>query len=357
MKRNESLDVLRCVAILLVIGRHFPYYDAWAKIGWIGVDLFFVLSGFLISGLLFVEYKTHGRIRFWRFVVRRGFKIWPSFYLMVGAFIGVSFIFHQDNWRSVVASLFFVQNYVPENLLPTIVGHTWSLAVEEHFYIGLPLLLIALSFNRRKDPFSAIPVIFGLTAIGCLALRSFTMAPGDAPWGTQLRIDSLFAGVTLGYLYHFRRTSFDRLTGNFALLVAAICCLPVAFFNVQSRVMETVGLTALYIGFSFLLAWSVVRVPTNRVAQALLGPLAKVGFYSYSIYLWHTFIGRAVETNSKTFGAFWLYVGLCIGIGIVLSKVVEQPYLALREKWFRTENLASAASTFEEGITSMDTQS
>src|ERR1700751_3920338 len=64
---------------------------------------------------------------------------------------------------------------------------------------------------------------------------------------------------------------------------------------------------------------------------------------SYSIYLWHTFIGRAVEINSKTLGAFWLYVGLCIGIGIVLSKVVEQPYLALREKWFSTEKLASPA--------------
>jgi peptidoglycan/LPS O-acetylase OafA/YrhL len=164
------------------------------------------------------------------------------------------------------------------------------------------------------------------------------MAPGDAPWGTQLRIDSLFAGVTLGYLYHFRKTSFDRLTGNFALSIAAICCLPVAFFNVQSRLMETFGLSALYIGFSFLLAWSVVRVPTNRVMQAFLGPLAKVGFYSYSIYLWHTFVGRAVEINSRTFGAFWLYVGLCIGVGIVLSKAIEQPYLALREKWFRVEN-------------------
>jgi peptidoglycan/LPS O-acetylase OafA/YrhL len=340
MKRNQSLDVLRCVAILLVIGRHFPYYPAWAKIGWIGVDLFFVLSGFLISGLLFVEYKTHGRIRFWRFVVRRGFKIWPSFYLMVGAFVAISLIFHEDNWHAIVASLFFVQNYLPESLLPTIVGHTWSLAIEEHFYIALPLLFIALSYNRRREPFTPIPVIFVLTTITCLALRCFTMAPGDTPWGTQLRVDSLFAGVMLGYLYHFRRTSFDRLTGNFALPIAAMCCLPAAFFNVQSRIMETVGLTALYIGFSFLLAWSVVRAPTNRVAQAFLAPLAKIGFYSYSIYLWHTFIGRAVEISSPSFGfgAFWLYVGLCIGIGIVLSKTVEHPYLALREKWFRTEN-------------------
>ena len=60
-KRNQSLDVLRCVAILLVLGRHLDYYPLWSKIGWIGVDLFFVLSGFLVSGLLFHEFKEHDR--------------------------------------------------------------------------------------------------------------------------------------------------------------------------------------------------------------------------------------------------------------------------------------------------------
>src|SRR5260370_31028003 len=81
--RNQSLDVLRGVAILLVMGRHFPYYRPWGKVGWIGVDLFFVLSGFLISGLLYQEYKTLGKIRFGRFVFRRGFKIWPPFYVFM----------------------------------------------------------------------------------------------------------------------------------------------------------------------------------------------------------------------------------------------------------------------------------
>jgi peptidoglycan/LPS O-acetylase OafA/YrhL len=75
--RNQSLDVLRALAVLLVMGRHFPYYALWGRVGWIGVDLFFVLSGFLISGLLFQEYKRTGMIDFWRFMFRRGLKIWP----------------------------------------------------------------------------------------------------------------------------------------------------------------------------------------------------------------------------------------------------------------------------------------
>ena len=82
-KRNQSLDVLRCVAILLVLGRHLDYYPLWSKIGWIGVDLFFVLSGFLVSGLLFHEFKEHGRINFRRFILRRGLKIWPAFYTYI----------------------------------------------------------------------------------------------------------------------------------------------------------------------------------------------------------------------------------------------------------------------------------
>ncbi len=84
--RNPSLDVLRCIAILLVVGFHMDSvgYRLWSRAGWIGVDLFFVLSGFLVSGLLFTDYKTHGRIDWKRFLLRRGLKIWPSFYVFLG---------------------------------------------------------------------------------------------------------------------------------------------------------------------------------------------------------------------------------------------------------------------------------
>ena len=66
-----------------MLGRHFRHYTLWTKVGWIGVDLFFVLSGFLISGLLFTEYQRHGSIDFWRFILRRGLKIWPAYYLLL----------------------------------------------------------------------------------------------------------------------------------------------------------------------------------------------------------------------------------------------------------------------------------
>jgi peptidoglycan/LPS O-acetylase OafA/YrhL len=149
-KRLVELDLLRAVAIFLVIGRHTPYlapsnypypvkmfFLYWMKLGWIGVDLFFVLSGFLISGLLFREYIQHGQIKLGRFLIRRAFKLYPAYY----AFLLITLI-----WQIMVGkprplplysflsnSLFF-QNYGP-----AVWNHTWSLAVEEHFYF-FPLL-------------------------------------------------------------------------------------------------------------------------------------------------------------------------------------------------------------------------
>src|ERR1700683_1541313 len=81
--RNKRLDVLRCVAVLLVMFRHSDVSDFLRRVGWIGVDLFFVLSGFLISGLLFSEYKKRHAISLKRFFIRRGLKIYPAFYVFL----------------------------------------------------------------------------------------------------------------------------------------------------------------------------------------------------------------------------------------------------------------------------------
>ena len=163
--RNQSLDILRCIAILLVLGHHFIHYHHWAKVGWIGVDLFFVLSGFLISGLLFSEYKRNGQIDIQRFILRRGLKIWPAYYVLVivTAIIsmlvaharGVPFPSHE-----VAVSAIFVRNFFGNDGF-NYLAHSWSLAVEEHFYLMLPLLLLVLLRLRRLgDPFRSIPWIF-----------------------------------------------------------------------------------------------------------------------------------------------------------------------------------------------------
>ena len=81
--RNNRLDVLRCVAVLLVLMNHGRVSEFFNRTGWAGVDFFFVLSGFLISGLLFGEHEKHGTINFKRFFIRRGLKIYPAFYVFL----------------------------------------------------------------------------------------------------------------------------------------------------------------------------------------------------------------------------------------------------------------------------------
>ncbi|HSY90338.1 MAG TPA: acyltransferase [Candidatus Binatus sp.] len=322
--RNQSLDVLRGFAILMVIGRHVPYYTFWGKIGWAGVDLFFVLSGFLISGLLFKEYKLRRAIDFRQFILRRGFKIWPpfcAFMLLIAVPLSFAGSFPA---RQFFLSLGFLANYVHDNYF--VLGHTWSLAVEEHFYILLPLLFSVLIRSKKRQPFTVIPPLFAITAVVCLGLRvGLHPGPGSS-YETQFRLDSLFAGVALSYLYHFRHSWFRRLTGHKGLLLTFLFCSPLAFLDWSSTAMQTWGFSSLFVGFALLLAWSVERKPPG-----ILAPLAQIGFFSYSIYLWQQPIA-VFFAHRQSFLSFWGYVTICVTVGAIMARIVEQPSLALREK-------------------------
>src|SRR4029077_18685201 len=138
MSRLKELDFLRGIAIILVLLRHIPLFTFTHNIGWIGVDLFFVLSGFLVSGLLFKEYLKFGDIRPKLFLIRRGFKIYPLYYLFYIPYLVL--IVREQGWSSVdvrgfLSDMTFTQNFI--NGWGWAYGASWSLAVEEHFYFGL----------------------------------------------------------------------------------------------------------------------------------------------------------------------------------------------------------------------------
>src|SRR5277367_5590669 len=219
--RNKRLDVLRCVAILLVIGHHAQTFPVWTRTGWVGVDLFFVLSGFLISGLLYSEYKKRQNISVGRFFIRRGLKIYPAFYFFLLATLAAQLLLFKGSvpLRPYLYEMLFIQNYHFGIWL-----HTWSLAVEEHFYIALALLLVVFArlSPARANPFRAIPWIFVFVAFTCMLLRILTIrltSPSifRTPWvmnTTHCRVDGLFFGVFIGYLYHFRPEAIAGLLGT-----------------------------------------------------------------------------------------------------------------------------------------------
>jgi len=331
--RNQSLDVLRCIAVLLVLGCHLPYYRLWARAGWIGVDLFFVLSGFLISGLLFEDYKAHGQIDWKRFLIRRGFKIWPPFYVFLCL---TALLMHGAMpLQGFLACAAFLQNYLTKSPIVAsgVFVHLWSLAVEEHFYLLLPALLVLLATRKVRDPFRAVPYIFaGLAAI-CLVLRVLTVRAGGQVWMTHLRIDSLFAGVTLGYFYSFRQEVFRKLTGHSALVFGVVFCSPALFLEGGSEFMKTVGLTGLLLGFSLIVAWAVDRRPRSSLGMAISKRAASLGFYSYSIYLWHTYSVATFYPTRSVF-SFWLGIGFALMLGYAMALLIELPFLRLRQRLF-----------------------
>lgn len=354
---------MRAVAVLLVLGRHLRgrlleadwpeavsgVLSLWKRGGWIGVDVFFVLSGFLVSGLLFREHRRHGELRVGRFLIRRGLKIYPAFYVMIALTVLVADSVYRP---ALVCEIFFVQN-----VGPALWDHTWSLAVEEHFYLTLALLFYGLSRKPgAANPFSVLPRIALWTAGGCLTLRLLNAAAFDYGhrthlFPTGLRLDSLAFGVLLSYFFHYRHSDFVTTCRRYraGLLSAGTALLVPPFIAPLETTpfIYTVGLTLLYLGSGMVLC-ALLASPArpSRAARAL----ARVGSYSYSIYLWHlpvrnTAAALAGEHGLSPGTEIALYLVGALAFGIAMAKLVEIPVLHLRDRLFPSRSAGEGRSS------------
>lgn len=378
--RIRQLDLLRAVAVVLVLGRHLPrcpdgmwpplrlVFDAWRFIGWVGVDLFFVLSGFLVGGLLMAEYRRRGSLDVKRFLIRRALKIYPPFYLLLALTAAIVLLRDPsaDNLRRTVAEAVYLQNYLP-GLWP----HTWSLAVEEHFYLllaaGLSLMVARRSSGR--DPFRGLLVVVPLLGVLILLVRvaNVSVLPLQSRthrFATHIRVDALLWGVLLAYLYHYRR---ERLAAwvrprRWLLAILAVELLaPVAFCDAySSRFMLSLGLTGNALGFWLVIALALFwhgDQPTRagqRQERPLTRCLLEIGVDSYSIYLWHVPVFMllappllALLTAGQTSpvlvtaGYLTTAAGLMstgILVGVTASRLIERPVLALRNRLYPSQS-------------------
>jgi peptidoglycan/LPS O-acetylase OafA/YrhL len=379
--RVRSLDVLRAIAVLLVIGHHSGYAGdglpppldwvmaIWNRAGWMGVDLFFVLSGFLVSGLLFRERRIHGRIQVGYFLMRRGLKIYPAFYVYLVAVVAYyAIVRFPIPPATLLSEALFVQNYGSRFLV-----HTWSLAVEEHFYLLLALAFAAGAARVHERRFMV--GLFSIVAVGALALRLVTYLTvpytDDMRYYTHLRIDSLMAGVLIAYFFHLDPARLARLTRSrpTLMLLAALLIAPASAVSGAHPFMVTIGVTLLYVAFGAILILMVTgprreardgplpphratsarrgpRLPPHRATSARRGPrlasgLAFVGRHSYSIYLWHLPVRvwlpwNAADASRPVEGAaqFVALVLVSLAVGVASSKIVELPVLHLRDRIF-----------------------
>jgi len=353
--RHIGLDLLRVVAVLLVLMRHLtvssevleshPILAVLKRGGWVGVDLFFVLSGFLVSSLLFVELKETGGVSLKRFLVRRGLKIYPSFWIFLACSILIPFETRESiTAKSLAGELLFLQNYVGR-LWP----HTWSLAVEEHFYFGLAVLFGILASKRKIFDCQQMPWIFLAVGVGCLAMRIYFSRDGGHSllfYKTHFRIDSLFFGVLISYYWNYR--GFAQKIENLSTKVRVLCfsvgilCLTPAFcWSYSDHPLQfCFGHTVYYIGSGAILV-SVLNY--RRTDSAGIRGVGMMGAASYPVYLWHMAVNEGVvwlvyEILETPRSALGLYVVLLVvssfAFGYFMQLLVDNKVAYFRERWY-----------------------
>ncbi|MBC7430423.1 MAG: acyltransferase [Bacteriovorax sp.] len=350
--RLYGLDVVRATAIILVVLYHWPKTESQqifriiSHFGYLGVDLFFVLSGYLITGQS-LGLISKGKFGLKSFYVRRFMRTLPNYYiiLLISAFLeGLN----RYDWRY----LFFLQNIGGIYSFT----HSWSLCVEEHFYLFLPLILI---FIARKNWFKYIPTLTIMILASEIIIRWIIWNrhrpdlayAADVNQGyeiyfkhlfypTYTRLDGLAIGSFLAYLKHFQKSLWSVLMDKTHYLFAMtfIILLPVFYliYNKTHFFNSVLGYSAISIGMAFLVVSSLSE---KSVLQKVKIPgITFVSILSYSIYLTHGhaldlsyFIGKHFSLSPYGLIQIILQTFLILGIASMLYWGLEKPILKRRD--------------------------
>ena len=380
-QRHAWLDWLRAISILLVLSAHYtvdwskaglfkPIAMANARIGWSGVDFFFIISGFLIGNLLLGEIERYGHLDASRFYFRRLLKIWPLYYLACVIYVVTSpLIWDQTMLRGAVLitpALIHIQNYIE----PQAMGHLWSLAVEEHFYVLLPVLVSACLRLSKPWTFARNLALTLAASIAIVIVARFAsvlvlgMGSQQVRGYSHLRFDSLFGGVLLAWLYRFRPAFWHRLCVEPRLLVLPFLfgCVTFAFNTNHSIFVATLGYSLVSVAFASVLIFASrydAIAPPHVLARPLV-MLAWIGRHSYPIYLFHPFIWRimvakfhiqevVIQGSFTLRSAMWLagivvFSATSIGLGGLIGELLERPLLKLRDRMIRPRTAAFEGS-------------
>ena len=304
LRYMPGVDGLRAIAVGAVIAYHLG--ATWLPGGFLGVDVFLVISGFLITSLLLAEREAKGRIDLRRFWTRRALRLLPALFLMLIVVLAAMVIIHPGEVGrlrgAVLASLGYVANwyfafadvpYFEQFGRPSVLQHLWSLAVEEQFYIlWPPLLAVALvSLRLRWLMLGIVAAIAGSTVLSWVLWEPFA-DPSRIYYGTDTRAVGLLVGVLLALVWPAARKAKEAspqaravLDGAGAVCLAALAYGLLTLGDLDERLYRG-GLLAVAVATAGLVA--VAAHPASRLGKALGNPvMVWIGLRSYGIYLWH----------------------------------------------------------------------
>jgi peptidoglycan/LPS O-acetylase OafA/YrhL len=322
-----ALDGLRALAVLaVVIGHSTP--PSWLPGGWLGVDLFFVLSGYLITRILDDELRASGRISLWRFYARRALRLAPALLALVAACVGlaVAGLFPTiEPWlvrQQAVLAATYTMNWglaLRWTVDSGPLGHTWSLAAEEQFYLIWPALFLLVRGRWRVGLLLA-------AAVGALAWRIWLDAQGASVLRLYYPADTHSDGLIIGCLLALAPRIPAR--GGWFALAAFAAGVRLLHFGDEGYNVASITLAAL-IG-----AWLVsAATGAGSFARVMAWrPLVALGKISYGVYLYHY---AAMVLVTGLLGKPWAPVGSLLGIGVaILSyRYLERPFLSLKSRF------------------------
>lgn len=341
-----SLDGIRAVSFMIVFLAHAGL-EKWVP-GYLGLTVFFFLSGYLITTLLRIEADQRGRINFSYFYVRRALRIFPPFYVVLGLALILTVLgvlpgpTHLDGWPFQALHLtnyYIIRSGWWEGIAPGTWVY-WSLAVEEHFYLVFPFLFLLL----RRNGISARQQAWYLLA-GCglvLAWRCWLVfglqASHDRMYvATDTRIDSILFGCVLA-LWGNPALDDDRISERQwkqILLPAGLGLLLLSVVVRQPQYDQTLRYTLQ--GIALLPLFTVaIRYPSWGAVRLLNHPFARwLGVLSYSLYLLHTAVIYGVQqwVHWSPFFQGLLALGICLVLAIGIRTVVEEPCGRLRKQF------------------------
>ena len=366
VSRDYGLDTLRALAIGLVFVYHYMVFVSheptfgWASVvGWVGVDLFFVLSGYLIAHQLFAGIRRGQALSLKAFYARRALRTLPVFWLVLAAYFLFPSVMGGRTPPPLWSFLTFTQNF---NLQPgTAFSHAWSLCIEEQFYLVLPLLLVlGLRFGSRRAHGWALLVLLMVVGIASRAVlwtaygrESVGNIDGYHPniyYATLGRFDEFLPGIAVAMLKNFHPAQWQRVTRHghvvFGLGVAASAVMLYAVHRHYyvdgygySFFMTAFGYSLIAMAFAVLVVAALS--PGSWLHRVRIPGAFHLAMWSCSIYLSHKAIAHVVQGQTKAFGlssasTLVLITLACVIAGAALYKWVEAPFMALRKRRFPT---------------------